>query len=226
MSRVGRVGRAAPLMSLRGRAAPEAISSGAHGGGLLRSLRSLAMTRGARPSPRRGSIAGFTLLELLVALVVAGFVVLLVHQTFGAVSDGVERVTAATAAQDRRENARRWLAETMLALEVGGEAGGFEGRPDAMRFTSWVRVPGGWAERRHVALGLVRGHLEARTDERRWILSDSATGLAFDYLLEPGAESHWVQTWLSPVSAPLAVRLRLARTPGVDTLLFLIKGRG
>ena len=63
---------------------------------------------------------------------------------------------------------------------------------------------------------------------------DSGTDLQFDYLLEPGAESRWVREWVSPVSAPVAVRMRIAkagcgkRDAGcvVDTLLFLIKERG
>src|SRR5438105_2612900 len=67
----------------------------------------------------------------------------------------------------------------------------------------------------------------------RIALADSIASLDFDYLLEPGAESRWVRVWVSPVSAPLAVRMRVER-PGkgeggrvvTDTLLFLIKERG
>ena len=63
---------------------------------------------------------------------------------------------------------------------------------------------------------------------------DSVADLALDYLLEPGAESRWVREWVSPVSAPVAVRIRMTRTRNgkrdrgnvVDTLLFLIKERG
>jgi hypothetical protein len=59
---------------------------------------------------------------------------------------------------------------------------------------------------------------------------DSVTELALDYLLEPGANTRWVRQWLSPLSAPLAVRLRIERrggsSEGVDTLLCLIKERG
>ena len=63
---------------------------------------------------------------------------------------------------------------------------------------------------------------------------DSVAELALDYLLEPGAESRWVREWVSPVSAPLAVRMRIEKAGCgtrdarcvVDTLLFLIKERG
>ena len=65
-------------------------------------------------------------------------------------------------------------------------------------------------------------------------LRDSVTDLEFDYLLEPGAESRWVKEWVSPVTAPVAIRLRVTtgRESGdggrvvTDTLLFLIKERG
>ena len=65
-------------------------------------------------------------------------------------------------------------------------------------------------------------------------MRDSVTDLEFDYLLEPGAESRWVKEWVSPVTAPVAIRLRVTtgRESGdggrvvTDTLLFLIKERG
>ena len=65
------------------------------------------------------------------------------------------------------------------------------------------------------------------------LLADSVTDVAFDYLLEPGEEAKWMREWISPVSAPLAVRIRIQRGTGkgeagmvVDTLLLLIKERG
>jgi hypothetical protein len=66
------------------------------------------------------------------------------------------------------------------------------------------------------------------------VLIDSVADVALDYLLEPGLDARWVGEWVSPLSAPLAVRMRIRRAgnetrePGgvVDTLLFLIKERG
>ncbi|MDZ4863742.1 MAG: hypothetical protein SGJ01_09885, partial [Gemmatimonadota bacterium] len=62
------------------------------------------------------------------------------------------------------------------------------------------------------------------------VLADSVVGVEFDYLLEPGAQTRWVQTWISPLSAPLGVRLRIARRANdvdwTDTLLVLIGERG
>ena len=59
------------------------------------------------------------------------------------------------------------------------------------------------------------------------VLVDDAPEVAFDYLLEPGADARWVRQWVSPVTAPLAVRIRVARASpaAVDTQLLLIKER-
>jgi len=50
---------------------------------------------------------------------------------------------------------------------------------------------------------------------------------ATDYLLDYGAGARWVDEWVSPVSAPVAARLRLLHTGGrADTLLLHIGSRG
>jgi prepilin-type N-terminal cleavage/methylation domain-containing protein len=179
---------------------------------------------------------GFTLIEVLVALTVGALGVLLAHQLFAGLADRGRALIGARAALDREANARRWLAATFLSLEVGADsARGFEGRPDRVTFTVWLRVPDGWFEREQVTLGRELDRLVAIvTPGGPVALMDSVTDLAFDYLLEPGAESGWVREWVSPVSAPLAVRLRARRAmkkrdqgiAHVDTLLFLIKERG
>ena len=187
---------------------------------------------------------GFTLVELMVALAIAGLVVLTAHRLFAAAGDAGRTLRAAREALDRQANARRWLAATFLSLDVGSDsAGSFEGRPDHVVLSAWELMPNGWFERRRVSLGKAGQHLVARALPGEPItLADSIASLDFDYLLEPGAESRWVREWVSPVSAPLAVRMRVGRAGcpkglpdapgmgdarcGVDTLLFLIKERG
>ncbi len=178
---------------------------------------------------------GFTLIEILVALTIGAVVVLLAHELFGAVADRGRTLIAARTALDRSANARRWLDATFLSLDVGTDgASGFEGRPDHAGFTAWLVTADGWFERRQVTLGAQQGLLRAIVTPGTPIaLADSVSDAQFDYLLEPGAESRWVREWVSPVSAPVAVRLRVSRAgkgegAGVatDTLLFLIKERG
>ncbi|SRR6266480_1254519 len=179
---------------------------------------------------------GFTLVEVMVALTIGAVVVLLAHQLFAAVVDRGKTLTAARTALDRGANARRWLEATFLSLDVGTDgASGFDGRPDHAAFTTWLLTPDGWFERRIVSLARQHDRLVATVTPGQAIaLSASVTNVGFDYLLEPGTESRWVGEWVSPVSAPLAVRMRVTRALGTgdggrvvtDTLLLLIKERG
>lgn len=161
--------------------------------------------------------AGFTLIEVIVALTVATMVIVAAHRIFSGVADGSKAVVAARESLDRSANARRWLKSTFLSLEPP-----FEGRADRASFTSWQLTSGGWFEPQPIVLA---------QDAAEFVGTRGVTAVAFDYLLDPGADSKWVREWISPVSAPLAVRLRIAGcgrrgAECVDTLLFLIKERG
>jgi len=179
---------------------------------------------------------GFTLIEILVALTIGTLSVLLAHQIFAAVLDRGQVLVEGRLALDREVNARRWLEAAFLSLDVSTDsAGGFDGRLNRVRFASWLRTPNGWFERRAVVVGREEGRVIASVSPGGPTrLLESATDLQFDYLLEPGAESRWVREWVSPVSAPVAVRLRVTRLRKVgeaeralvDTLLFLIGERG
>jgi prepilin-type N-terminal cleavage/methylation domain-containing protein len=173
--------------------------------------------------------AGFTLIEVMVALAIGGLVVLTAERLFAGAGDGARLLTEAREQLDRDANARRWLEATFLSLAVGDSGAiGFTGNRDRVRFTAWQLTPGGWFEPCDIDLAMSVGQLVAGAAPGEALtLADSVTDLAFDYLLEPGADTRWVQQWVSPVSAPLAVRVRLGRARGVvDTLLFLIKERG
>jgi prepilin-type N-terminal cleavage/methylation domain-containing protein len=175
--------------------------------------------------------AGFTLLEVLVAVVLTGTVALLAHQLFAAAVDGSRRVEQARRRLDREGNARAFLRDALLALEVGADsAGSFEGEPRRLRFSARLPTSHGWDERRTVDLSLAGGRWTAALGEEpgtRLVLADSVRSVELDYLLEPGADVHWVMDWHSPVSAPLAVRVRLTRAGGAcDTMLYLVKPRG
>jgi len=180
---------------------------------------------------RRTGKSGFTLIEVLTALVLTGLVALFAHQLVSVCTGTVHQLEQARRLEDRQANGRRWLRAAFLSLEAGGDAGGFEGHRDHVTFTSWQQQPGGWFIPERVTLGLDRGALTVTGfGHGALVLADSVTSLALDYLLEPGADTKWVRQWLSPLSAPLAVRLRIARREGsaemVDTLLCLIKERG
>jgi hypothetical protein len=162
----------------------------------------------------------------MVALALSALVVLLAHTVFAGVVDGAQRLRAARTTLDREGNAHRSLTELFGSLDVGTEGtGGFAGRPHRVEFTTWQRVPQGWLERRRAVVAVENHVLAARTDETL-ALEDSVSGVDFDYLLEPGASAAWVREWISPVSAPVAVRVRIQRAGTVDTLLFIVGPRG
>src|SRR2546428_679245 len=107
----------------------------------------LALHGAGTHGPRRGAaccaptstVAGFTLIEMLVALTIGAVVVLLAHELFGAVAERGRTLTVARTALDRSANARSWLDATFLSLDVGTEgAGGFDGRRDHVVFTTWL----------------------------------------------------------------------------------------
>lgn len=177
------------------------------------------------------SIGGFTLIELTVALVVSGVAMLLALGIFSAASDGTRLLQGGRHALDQRMNAERWLRIAFLDLDLGAGDGGFDGKPESVEFSTWLPGVHGWDTRERVALRFRNGQLLAQTsDGIAIVLADSITGVGFDYLLEPGADSRWVHSWVSPVSAPLVVRLRLESAAGgrivADTTLYLIKARG
>lgn len=175
------------------------------------------------PSDR---LSGFTLIEVLVAITIATVVMVAAHRVFTGVVDGSKAVVDARADLDRHANARRWLKATFLSLDPP-----FQGLRESASFTSWQLTSGGWFEPRPIVLQLDGSTLVGTTGGESLRLTEGVSSVAFDYLLEPGADTKWVMQWISPVSAPLAVRMRIAgcgnQVAGcVDTLLFLVRERG
>jgi prepilin-type N-terminal cleavage/methylation domain-containing protein len=169
---------------------------------------------------------GFTLIEVVVAVTIAAAVLVAAHRIFTGVADGSEAIATARRDLDHSANARRWLKATFLSLDPP-----FDGRTDRVSFTSWQLTSGGWFAQQATILQQAGGQFTGTSGAATLDLADGVSSVAFDYLLEPGADTKWVREWVSPVSAPLAVRLRIAgcgkRDAGcVDTLLFLVKERG
>jgi hypothetical protein len=157
---------------------------------------------------------------------VGGLVIATANRIFAGVGDSSRTIADARERLDREANGRRWLKSAFLSLEPP-----FEGRIDRMSFSSWQLTSGGWFEPRVLTVSRAGDQFVLEGAGGALVLREGVTGVAFDYLLDPGADSRWVREWISPVSAPLAVRLRLAGcrrrdAECVDTLLFLIRERG
>ena len=178
--------------------------------------------------------AGFTLVEVMVALAVGALVVLLAHEVIVGVVDGAERTRAAREVIERRANADRQLAAVLGNLEVGtDETTTYDGRSgwigdlerDELAFTTWLQHPRGWMERERVTLEVHHGALVLAIGADTVVLADHVTALGIDHLLEPGADARWVAEWRSPVNAPVAVRVRVTRGAVADTMLYLVGSR-
>lgn len=182
---------------------------------------------------------------MLLALTLGALVVLAAHRVFTGVADGALRLREARVSLDREANARRWLSAAFASMDIGASGGGFTGRPDQMQFGAWLLGPKGWYSLRHVTLVCHDGRLfaEAPPDESI-VLADSVSSLELDYLLDVrsdaagdssagglGERARFVREWISPVSAPVAIRVRIGHVgePSagrVDTLLIIVGPRG
>jgi len=172
---------------------------------------------------------GFTLVEVMLALALGGLVVLMAQRIFAGVTDGARRLSEAQEALDRQANARRLLVGLVGALDIGtSQSAGFDGRPNQVTFSTWTVSREGWPARQRVTLRLVSRALVAEgLDAAAIVLADSVAALDIDYLLDYGADATWVRNWQSPVSAPLVLRMRIARAESVvDTLLLVAGPRG
>lgn len=193
------------------------------------------MTRSEVRVPRMESRRGFTLVELLVALVVGAIVMLGGRLVLQSVADSRARLSRATRHADDDANAERVLRAAVAALEVGSGADAqFGGDEHETRFTSWCDTPGGWKERCGVKLSVVGdgegtviqdslGHalvLELAQQPPIVVRTAFVHG-TLRYLLDAHDGGRWMRVWDRGLSAPLAI----AAIVDGDTLILGIGNR-
>ena len=171
---------------------------------------------------------GFTLVEVLVALAIAGTVVVTARMLLEQLADDAERLVAHAATNDREANAERTLRELVLRLEVGTEdSRRFAGEERAARFTSWCDVPRGWQERCTVTLAIDTQGPEPvlvaslSTGELLVVRRDFSTA-ALRYLGDAARGGTWFRSWGESITAPLAIGVVL----DADTVILRIGERG
>lgn len=183
-----------------------------------------------RTIPRACRRAGFTLVELMAALMIGGLVLAAASRFLSVLSDGrmrlIESDGRSLTALDPA--AYRWLRRAFESLEAGTEArSGFTGDSTRVEFTARIPDGRGVTRRRRIRLTTEGGSLVHAVDGSPG--APLATGLlacGFRFVQGP-AFGPRMTGWYSPSTAPVAVELVLIRRTGsLDTLLFTIGGRG
>jgi prepilin-type N-terminal cleavage/methylation domain-containing protein len=164
-----------------------------------------------RGPDRRRPRAGFTLIEVMVALAISGMVLLAARSVLSQLGADARRIEAAAAESDRVSNADRLLRDVVGRTENSSPDGPrFVGDARAARFATWCEVPAGWLERCDATLGIVQAG-----DALSLVLTLSdgelvplRTGLRrarLKYLVDGGEGGHWTGEWTSRLSTPAAV---------------------
>ena len=175
---------------------------------------------------------GFTLVEVMVALVVGAVVLTSARALFVEIAAGVGRVTSQAREADETANAERLLRALTVRLEVGTDSTRqFGGDERAAHFTSWCDMPSGWQERcpvtisfdtldGRVALRMVHGGRASVVVVRG--LSDGS----LRYLGTAADGGTWFRSWGTGPTAPLAIGAICRTDARVDTLILRIGERG
>lgn len=179
---------------------------------------------------RRRRQAGFTLLELLVALSVFGFLVLGLAQGIRLGLTAWNAQARTTAASAELDAADRTLRGLIARIDPGVEPrpSGFVGRPDGVTFiTELPEAAGAVATRRaRVTLGVAAGQLVLRwTPEpkaqllgppppvQEAVLLERVARIELAYARGIGGRGGWTDSWSDPVP-PALVRLRVVPADG------------
>lgn len=173
---------------------------------------------------------GFTLLEVVVSLAVAGMTVLLAHRLLSSIASTTDALLRKRADLDTHANRQRWVEEAFLSLAVGQPGDPpFEGRPSSLDAAAWSTVAQGWRERVPLSFRLAEDRLEVEIGATRFPLAERVTGVLLEYLAPPEeGENVWVPGWSSELGAPEAVRiiLRYGEYAPDDTSVYVVGERG
>lgn len=163
---------------------------------------------------------GFTLLEVLVALIIGAIAIGGARAVTTALVDNAARIDSVHVEVAEAINGERLLRRLVLEVEAGRDPGSvFAGTRGRATFDSWCRVPGGWLERCHVELSLLAAPgdalatLEARISTGENLrLARLAAPAHFAFLEDAAHGGTWSDRWGPGPAAPLAIGIF---TPGI-----------
>ena len=171
----------------------------------------------------RKGLAGFTLLEVLIALTVGGMALGAAAALLHGLGERAESLDGAVARHDRAANAERLMRSLFANLDLRPEAApAAEGDERSVRVQSWCPTSHGW-------LAPCRGRLFFDSSDGGVALRIELAGAGvgpvtmilrrglagrFRYLLDPAYGGSWTDTW-SAVTVPAAVQMIM----DADTIL-------
>lgn len=189
-----------------------------------------------------GDSRGFTLVEVMIALLVGAITVTAAYGLMRAISDGAARIEVSVDAAQRRAARSDWLTRAFAGTDISDTSVGFAGRrngagaeSDEIRFRGATARSDRWETSTITIARAANGTLVAVASVATGVghpgdtlsLADSVAEFRAEYLPTPGASTRWVSEWISPISAPIAVRLEVTFNDGhADTLLFPVGVRG
>ena len=180
-----------------------------------------------RSAESPASKGGFTLLEVMVALVITAIVLLGGRTIVEQVGASAEHIAGTAADVDREANGDRLLRALIARASLPEPEHEFMGAAVGTRFTSWCEVPAGWLERCRISLGILQargsGVLALQIDGGAVVVVRHGFRAGhFLYLLDPAHGGKWVSEWNSSVTTPMAVGVVLDG----DTAILRLGERG
>jgi prepilin-type N-terminal cleavage/methylation domain-containing protein len=182
------------------------------------------------------SRAGFTLLEVMVALVVGAIVILGARALLDGLSLHAGRVQTLARAADADANLEHVLRTAVARGGIASDsAARFDGTPDRARFATWCDMPGGWQEPCDVQLAAEREPAGSQfsvvltlgaADAMR--VSEHLDAASLRYLASASGGGQWVERWEQAITPPLAIGLitRAAGAARPDTMILRLGERG
>ncbi|MCC7131643.1 MAG: hypothetical protein IT352_03310 [Gemmatimonadales bacterium] len=153
------------------------------------------------------------MVEVLSGIAVVGLVLALGSEMVIGVAGRSQDLERRELDRAREARARAWLRIAFASLQVGLAGDDvFVGQAESVSFATRLQTPGGWFETRTVSLRAREGRLIGIVGSvDTFTLAERVESLEAHYLAGYGEAGEWLRGWQSPATAPLAVRLVIAR---------------
>ena len=178
--------------------------------------------------PRDRGKRGTTLLELMVALTIAGLALLASRYLIEEIDDAGTTMSHFARNADQVANGERLLRATVARAEVNSDSSRrFRGDSALASFDTWCERPSGWTERCRVALTIGLGRDSSTvtgvfSTGEILRLTTIAGAAMFRYVSRDSSGRRWLDAWGQSITAPFALTIESDR----DTIILVVGERG